>query len=175
MEYLDIYDENGNKLGIKKPRKEAHDKGLWHKAVHIWIANSNGELLIQKRSSLKDNYPDMWDISTGGHISAGDDDVITAQREIKEELGLKIKPEDLTYIGIEKRMTKRIGYINNEIVAIYIVKKDLKLSEIKKQGEEVSEVKFIPYKELQKFIENKDPSFVPHFGEYRILFKFLEN
>ncbi len=30
MEYLDILDENGNKTGQKKSRKEVHSKGYWH-------------------------------------------------------------------------------------------------------------------------------------------------
>src|SRR3989344_1855395 len=122
MEYLDIYDEKGNSLGIKKPRKEVHDKGLWHKVVHVWIVNKMGELLIQKRSPLKDNYPDMWDVSCAGHVSAGDSDLASAQKEVGEELGLKTKPEDFVQIGVEKRMTTRKGYINNEITLIYIIK-----------------------------------------------------
>ena len=57
MEYLDILDKSGNKTGEKKPRKEVHSKGYWHKGVHIWIINSNRELLVQRRSSNKDVYP----------------------------------------------------------------------------------------------------------------------
>ena len=34
MEYLDILDCNGNKTGEKRPRKEVHSKGYWHKGVH---------------------------------------------------------------------------------------------------------------------------------------------
>lgn len=40
MEYLDILDEEGNKTGEIKPRKEVHSNGYWHKGVHIWIINS---------------------------------------------------------------------------------------------------------------------------------------
>ena len=43
MEYLDILDKNGNKTGERKPRKEVHSKGYWHKGVHIWIINSKKE------------------------------------------------------------------------------------------------------------------------------------
>jgi len=175
MEYQDIYNEKGEMLGVKKTRKEVHDTGLWHKAVHVWIVNSKKELLIQKRSPLKDNYPNMWDVSSAGHVSAGDSDSISALREIEEEIGLEVRLEDLVLVGVFKRMTEKKGYINNEITPVYIVKKDLSLSEIKKQDEEVSEVKFIPYKELKKLIENKDPSFAPHVKEYKSLFEFLEN
>jgi len=174
MEYLDIYDENGKSLGQKVPRKEAHEKGLWHKAVHIWVINSKGEVLIQKRSSLKHNHPNMWDISAAGHVSAGDNDIISAIREVEEEIGLKLEQENLIQIGTVKQMAKKEGYINNEINPIYIVKMDLDSSKIKKQESEVAEVKFMPYKELQRFIEEKNPSFVLHPEEYKLLFKYLE-
>jgi isopentenyldiphosphate isomerase len=63
MEYLDIYDSEGKSLGIKVTKKEAHEKGLWHRAAHVWIINSRKELLIQKRSPVVDNHPNEWDIS----------------------------------------------------------------------------------------------------------------
>src|SRR5574343_2048863 len=115
MEYLDIYDENGKSLGQKVSRKEAHEKGFWHRAVHIWVVNSKGELLLQRRSPLKHNHPNMWDISCAGHISAGDGDIISALREVEEEIGLKLKPENFLQIGEVKQSSKREGYINNEI------------------------------------------------------------
>ena len=71
-------------------------------------------------------------------------------------------------------MSKREGYINNEINPVYVVKMDLELNKINMQEEEVSEVKFIPRKELQKLIEDKDPTLVQHPAEYKLLFQFLE-
>ena len=173
MEYLDICDSEGNLLGIKKSKKEAHDKGLWHRAVHVWVLNSKGELLIQKRSPLVDNNSNLWDISAAGHVSAGENYTTSAIRETEEEIGLKLSPKDFIFIGIIKRESSREGYINKEINPMYIVKMDLDPNEVKKQAEEVTEVKFIPYKELQKLIENKDSSFVQHPEEYKLLFNYL--
>jgi isopentenyldiphosphate isomerase len=173
MEYLDIYDENGKPLRIKKSKKEAHDKGLWHWAVQIWVVNSKKEILMQKRSPLMDNYPNKWEASASGHVSAGEDDITSALRETEEEIGLKLEPKNFILIGTVKQMTKREGYINNEINPIYVVKMDLDSSKIKKQEEEVSEVKFMPYEELQKLVESKDPSFVPHPEGYKLLFEYI--
>ncbi|MEI6835774.1 MAG: NUDIX domain-containing protein [Candidatus Falkowbacteria bacterium] len=173
MEYLDICDCDGNLTSQKISKKEAHEQGLWHRSVHVWVINSQNEVLLQRRSPLVDNYPDKWDISAAGHVSAGEDCLTAALREIKEEIGLDIKPEELILIGQARQMGKREGYINNEINPIYIVKKDLEVTKIKKQYEEVAEVKFIPYQELQNLIKNKDASFVPHTEEYEIFFKYL--
>ncbi len=175
MEYLDIYDSQGNSLGITKSREEAHSKGLWHRAAHVWIINSKKELLIQKRSHQMDDHPDKWDISAAGHVCAGEDDVTAALRETKEEIGLNLDKSDLLQIGEVKYMSLREGYINNEINTIYIVKRELDPTKIVKQKEEVSEVKLIPNKELQKIIESEDSSFVSHPKEYKLLFDYINN
>ncbi|MCX6751787.1 MAG: NUDIX domain-containing protein [Candidatus Nomurabacteria bacterium] len=173
MEYLDICDSEGNLLGIKKTKKEAHDKGLWHRAVHVWIINSKKEVLIQKRSHLVENHPNLWDISAAGHVSAGEDYITSVLRETEEEIGLKLKPEDFIRIGIVKNISARRGYINNEVDPVYIVKMDLEVNKIKKQEEEVSEIKFISYKKLEQIIKSNDPTFVQHPEEYKLLFDYI--
>ena len=173
MEYLDICDGKGKLTGEKKTKKEVHEQGLWHRSVHVWIVNSENEVLLQKRSPLMDNHPNEWDISVAGHISTGEDYITSLLREMKEEIGLKIEPEELIQIGELTQMSKREGYINNEVNPVYIVRKDLNIDKLKKQYEEVSEVKFMPYKKFRDLIESEDCSFVPHPEEYKLLFKYL--
>jgi isopentenyldiphosphate isomerase len=173
MEYLDICDSDGKLTGEKKTKKEAHEQGLWHKSSHVWIVNSENEVLLQKRSPFVINYPDKWDISTAGHMSAGENCITSALREAEEEIGLKINPEELIQIGELTQMSKREGYINNEVNTIYVVRRNLNIANIKKQYEEVAEVKFISYKKLKYLTDKQDPSFVPHPEEYKLLFKYL--
>ena len=173
MEYLDICDSEGNLLGNKELKTEVHKQGLWHRSVHVWIINSKGELLIQKRSPFMDNNPNEWDISAAGHVSAGEDFITSAIRETEEEIGLKLSPEDFKLIGIIKQTSSREGYINNEINPIYIVKMELDPEKIVKQEEEVTEVKFIKSKDLQELIEKKDSNFAQHTDEYKLLFNYL--
>ncbi|MEI7689158.1 MAG: NUDIX domain-containing protein [Candidatus Nomurabacteria bacterium] len=175
MEYLDICDSEGNLLGNKELKTEVHRLGLWHRSVHVWILNSKEELLIQKRSPIMDNYPNEWDVSTAGHVSAGEDFITSAIRETKEEIGLKISKEDFNLIGTIKQTSSREGYINNEINPIYIVKMDLDPKELVKQKDEVTEVKFIKINDLKEIIEKKDPTFVQRTEEYKLLFNYLNN
>ena len=95
VEYFDVLDERGNKTGKIKKREDVHRDGDWHKSIHIWIVNDKNEVLLQKRSSNKDCYPNMWDISCAGHLTAGDTSISGALREIKEELGLDISLSQL--------------------------------------------------------------------------------
>ena len=116
-EMFDILDENGNKTGKTKLRSEVHRDGDWHKAVHIWIINNNGDVLLQRRCATKDSNPNMLDISSAGHLSAGDDSLTGALRELKEELNLDINPEDLHFIKTLKRTSKYTAtFINNEFM-----------------------------------------------------------
>jgi len=173
MEYIDIYNSDGKPLGIKKTRSEVHSQGLWHKTVHVWVVNSKGEILIQKRSPKVKDHPNQWDISAAGHMPAGENEISSALRETEEEIGLKLSPADLIRIGTIKNMSSMEGYVNNEFHSIFVVRIDLDIKNVKKQESEVEEVKFIPLKELQRIVENNDPSFVPHQEEYVLLFGYL--
>ena len=98
LEFFDILDENGNKTGKIKERSLVHEDGDIHGTVHIWIRRKTEkgyDLLLQKRSKEKDSFPGCYDISSAGHISAGDEPLETALRELEEELGIKAEPEQL--------------------------------------------------------------------------------
>jgi len=79
-EYFDLLDEKGNKTGKTKLRSEVHRDGDWHKAVHIWIINEQGDILLQRRSPNKDSDPNKLDISCAGHLTTGDDSITGALR-----------------------------------------------------------------------------------------------
>ena len=171
-EYLDILDENGNKTGKTKLRNEVHHDGDWHKAVHIWIINNNGEILLQRRCASKDSHPNMLDISSAGHLQAGDDSLTGAVREIKEELNLDISPNELQFITTLKRKSNKS--INNEFDDLYILRINKKIEEMQFQKEEISEIFFVPYKKFKDIVNNKQPDLLRKDDEFEILFKLLD-
>ena len=83
-----------DKIIGKATRKEIHEKGLWHRSVHIFIMNTRGALFLQKRSLKKDLYPGCWDSSAAGHVDWGESYQQAAKRELREELGIN---EPLTF------------------------------------------------------------------------------
>jgi len=89
-EYLEVVDEDNQVIEIAT-RQEIHEKGLRHRAVHIFIFNTKGDLYLQKRSPQKDQYPDHWDTSAAGHTDPGESPMDAAQRELMEELGLEVR------------------------------------------------------------------------------------
>ena len=86
-ELLDVVDADDRVIGVKT-RGEIHAQGLMHRAAHILVLNTSGELFIQKRSMSKDNDPGLWDSSAAGHVDRGEDYQSCAIRELGEELGL---------------------------------------------------------------------------------------
>ena len=174
-EYFDILDENGNKTGKTKLRSEVHRDGDWHKAVHIWIINDNGDILLQRRCATKDSNPNMLDISSAGHLSAGDNSLDGALRELKEELNLDIKSEELQFIKTLKRSSKYTEtFINNEFDDLYILKTDKKIDDMKFQEEEISEIMYVPYKKFKEMVKNRQSDLLMHDDEFEILFNLFD-
>ena len=86
-EMLDIVDENGVPTGRSVPRTVAHAEGLRHRTSHVWIVRRKAgrvQVLLQMRCAAKDSYPGCYDISSAGHIPAGDEFVGSALRELRE-------------------------------------------------------------------------------------------
>jgi isopentenyldiphosphate isomerase len=174
-EYFDLLNEKGERIGKTKLRSEVHRDGDWHKAVHIWIINNKGDILLQRRCATKDSNPNMLDISCAGHLSAGDDSLTGAIRELKEELNLDVNKEDLEYIKTLKRSSKYTEtFINNEFDDLYILRTDKKLEDMEYQKEEISEIMYVPYKEFKKMVQNKQPDLLRHDEEFEILFNLFD-
>ena len=87
IEYFQTYDESGA-LRQLVPRHRVHREGLWHRAAHVFLLRSDGQLLIQQRSSTKDVCPHAWDLSVAEHLKPGESYIDAAHRGLKEELSL---------------------------------------------------------------------------------------
>ncbi len=86
-EILDVIDEN-DVVVSKATRKEVHSKGLPHRAVHIFLFNTSGQIYVQRRSASKDSHPLKLDSSAAGHLDSGENYAQAAARELLEELSI---------------------------------------------------------------------------------------
>ncbi|KAJ0231770.1 Nudix hydrolase 3 [Hirschfeldia incana] len=179
-EHFDVLTKSGEKTGVSKPRSEIHRDGDYHRSVHICIfVESTQELLLQLRSDDKDSWPGQWDISSAGHISAGDPSLISAQRELEEELGIKL-PKDAfekLFVFLQECVINDGKFINNEFNDVYLVTilHPIPLEAFTLQKEEVSAVKYIPYEEYRNLLTKEDPAYVPYDlnGDYGKLFHII--
>ena len=86
-EIFDVVNERDEVIG-HETRSEVHRRGLLHRAAHVLVFNSRGQVLLQKRSMKKDRQPGVWDSSASGHLDRGEDYDHCAVRELDEEIGL---------------------------------------------------------------------------------------
>ena len=165
-ELIDIVNLQGTPTGNACLKSFAHQNGILHASVHIWLYTANNEILIQKRKEDKETFPNLWDISVAGHIGSGEIPINAAIREIKEEIDLTISKEQLNYIQIfEEKHHHPNGIIDHEIHHIYLAKLDCELSDLTPQKEEVAALKLISIQELENNYTNNH-LYVPHSNEY---------
>jgi isopentenyl-diphosphate delta-isomerase type 1 len=164
-ELVDICDENNNLLGFSKLKSEAHKTGLWHRAAHIWIYNSKGEIILQLRAKDKSVFPDVWDVSCAGHVTAGEEPIISAIRELEEEIGITVKKKELKFFKIIKIDVIFRKMKNKEFYYVFFLKFDGDIKKLKLQDEEVQEIKFISIDKLKQELKENPDKYLPH-GEY---------
>lgn len=126
QEHFDVLTETGEKTGRTAPRGQVHAEGLFHRAVHTWLySSSTGELLLQRRAFIKDSWAGYWDISSAGHLSAGQASLAAAERELWEELGLHFPLARFEYLHthLEKLSSVQKGrpFTNNEFNDVYLL------------------------------------------------------
>jgi isopentenyl-diphosphate delta-isomerase type 1 len=89
-EIFDVVNDRDEVIGRER-RSEVHRTGLKHRAVHVLMFNSCGEVFLQQRSMSKDTHPGVWDSSASGHLDCGEEYDACAIREVREELGYELK------------------------------------------------------------------------------------
>ena len=161
MEILDIVDVNGIPTGKTVERKTAHREGIQHRTAHLWIARKKGgniELLLQKRCMEKDSFPGCYDISSAGHIPAGQGFVDSALRELKEELGVTAQPQDLILCGQRSFQFSAVfhgkPFKDNQVSNVYLLWLDRDAEEFTLQKEEISAVRWMPLADCLRNVEN---------------------
>lgn len=160
-ELVDIVDEKNELTGEIMTRQEAHRVGALHRSAHILIYNSKGEILLQLRSKNKKSHPNTWDVSAAGHVEEGENPIVTALREMKEEIGLLADESALEFWSVQ-RESKIFGNIkDNEFVYVYLLKHDELLDTFALQTSEVQEIKFIPVNEAEQELR-QNANYLPH-------------
>lgn len=144
-ELLFVVDEFDTPL---KPqtRHKAMKYGLWRRTAHVWIINDKKQILCQRRSLLKDSSPGMWEPAVAGHIGADDNYFTGAARELYEETGIEVEPQELNLFKIYK------DHRFKEYRGIFYYKWNGELHEIVSEEEEVDQVKFVNLNTLKKYI-----------------------
>lgn len=150
-ELVDVYDENKCKTNkvIKRKDKDLLDENEFILVVHCWIINSKKEILITRRS-LNKNRGGMWEDTHGG-VQTGETSMQAMIRELKEEIGLDVKEEELKLVRSLKR--------KNIFRDCYVLLKDIDIKEISFNDNEVMDCKYVSLEEFDEMIKRGESTF----------------
>ncbi len=146
MEKRDLYDKDRNLTGETIFKGETIPEGKYIIVILVTIQNSKGKFLVQKRSKQKDGKYAF----TGGHVKTGETSIEGMMAEIKEEIGLTVKPEELELIFSGREDKAQVFF------DLYYMKKDLNISDLVLQEEEVESVQWNTIEEIEKLINNDE-------------------
>jgi 16S rRNA (adenine1518-N6/adenine1519-N6)-dimethyltransferase len=153
-ERFPVVDEHDRKTG-EATRTEVHANNLRHRAVHILVFNSAGEVVLQKRSAAKDRHPLLWDSSAAGHVEGNETYRETGARELSEELGILATLEVIGRIPASEKT-------GQEFIEVYRAECE---GPFRFPYEEISAVKFFPIEIVDRWTANKPEEFAPGFLE----------
>jgi len=177
-ELIDIYDEKMNFLGTAS-REQAHREGLWHTSFHCWIvrqtSDGRAQVLLQIRGRNQ-NHPSLIDISSAGHLSAGETSH-DGIKNIKQELGLDIDFSKLVKLFTANHVYQRDNYINHEFNPTYLLEDNTPLAEYKLNPELVDGIFIADVEDMLNLFKhkvdkiymnglrlNEQKKYVPHAG-----------
>lgn len=87
IEKVILVDRNDNAIG-EMEKLEAHQTAQLHRAVSVFIFNSKGRLLLQKRALHKYHSPGLWTNTACTHPQPNESTEAAAERRLYEEMGI---------------------------------------------------------------------------------------
>ncbi len=109
-EPVEIVDEAGTVERVVA-RAEMRAGRLRHRCVYIVVVDAGGRVVVHRRASWKDVWPDRWDLAFGGVVAVGEDWSAAAHRELAEEAGVTAELEEVgsgTYDDDEVAVAARL-------------------------------------------------------------------
>lgn len=163
MEKRDLYDSNRKLTGKTMYKGEDIPEGSYIVVVLVFIQNSKGQFLIQKRSQRKNGLY----ATTGGHPKTGEDSIQGILTEVKEEIGVDINPKDLILYHGGREDNERVFWDD------YYVKMDIdNIEDLKLQEEEVESVHWFSIEEIHE-LQKEGKFFKNHYEEFEVLEDWL--
>lgn len=145
-EIVDLYDKQGNLLGLQVQRGEKLPVGQYYLVVTAVIQNAKGELLVSRRSQQKKGAGLLE--TAGGLVTAGENSLEGVLREVGEELGLTLDSTHLTFVKRYTFETERRYHFD-----IWKGQIEVDPSTLSLQTEEVSEAMWMSLKDFYEAID----------------------
>lgn len=158
VEYVVLVNENDQPLGGME-KMEAHEKGVLHRAFSVFIFNSQGNMLLQKRADEKYHSPGLWTNTVCSHPRTDEKTIDAAHRRIVEEMGFDCEFEEVFSFVYKSNVGQ--GLIEHEFDHVFMGASDTLPNP---NSEEVGDFKYVNLDWLVKDIKD-------HPDNYTVWFK----
>ncbi|WP_336689582.1 MULTISPECIES: isopentenyl-diphosphate Delta-isomerase [unclassified Chryseobacterium] len=156
-EFVVLVNPEDKVLGLME-KQQAHINGLLHRAFSVFLFNSNGEMLLQKRASGKYHSPLKWTNAVCSHPRKEETYLEGAKRRVKEELGIDVElSEKFNFIY---KADVGNGLWEHELDHVFTGTFE---GEFYLNKEEVEEVRYISLENLNKEISENPDNFTEWF------------
>jgi len=160
MEKVILVNESDREIGLME-KMEAHEKGLLHRAFSVFIFNSKGELLLQRRAANKYHSGGLWTNTCCSHPRPDETNLEGAQRRLLEEMGISTELNHLFHFIYKAKLDHELT--EHELDHVFIGTCD---SPPVLNREEAEDFKYVTPDELEKLIEDAP-------DEYTVWFKII--
>ena len=164
MEKRDLYDKDRRLTGKTIFKDDPVPKGMYINVVLVFIQNTEGKFLIQKRSKRKNGLF----ATTGGHAKSGETPVQAIISEVEEEIGLHLKETDLIHYFGGRSDEEQVFWDD------FYIKMDIDdIESLKIEEKEVDSLHWFSIDEIE-MLYNEEKFFKNHYEEFEILLYWLE-
>ncbi len=157
-EELILVDLDDNELGFLNKEKCHDGEGILHRAFSLFVFNSNGDLLLQKRSEKKRLWPLFWSNTCCSHPRKGESMEIATRRRLKEELNIEASLECIYKFSYQARFGE-LGS-ENELCSVYLGRTTQDFSANK---DEIADARYVSWQVLQNKLQVTPEAFTPWF------------
>jgi len=164
-ELWDIYDAERKETGRTHRRGDPIPPGDYHLVVHVWI-RSGDRYFITRRAPEKEAFPLSWEV-TGGSALAGEDSLAAALREVKEETGITLRPEN----GVIFQSVRREGKFS-DFLDVWLFRQEVSLDDFVPQPGETIDAQLVTPEEMRAMVHEEKACFI--FRHMEPLFLFAD-
>lgn len=149
--------EKDEVIGLME-KMQAHENGILHRAFSVFLYNSKGEMLLQKRAAEKYHSPNQWTNACCSHPRIEETYEQAAKRRIKEELGIDCELEEKFWFIYKADVGQNLW--EHELDHVFVGNYE---GEFNLNKEEVAEVRYISLENLYIELENNPENFTEWF------------
>ena len=178
-ELISAVNEHGQFVGYMT-RKECLEQGHAFEGILLCLKDEDGRILLQKRcTDPQKSFAGMWDVSVAGHCNEEDkrNNLSTAIREAREELGLHLTFDDLKLIdsGLEVLEVKPGKFIKQygHLISARVDSKQINIENLQKS--EVADLQWVTEEQLLSSLLGSPHAFVPRKNVIQLYAKTFEN